>query len=139
MEERQCNHEELEAGRRRALAALLAGAERAQGPPRSDTDQVAIQFDWEVPPQARAPIIFRVRISREDRDSSIRFAIDLNQLQTDDLQTLHDLLAYPSKGYWMVRSIAWLLDTSLRQQQPEWSTEQRNRKVRELLLFSPEP
>ena len=102
------------------------------GSPRSD--HVGIQFDWEVPTQAHAPVIFRVRICRGGRESSIRFAIDLDRLQTDDLQTLHDFLAFPPKDYWLVRRVAWLLDISLQQRQPSLSGEERAREVRQLLL-----
>jgi hypothetical protein len=103
----------------------------------SRSDPVGIEFDLEVPTQTRVPIIFRIRVDRGGRESSIRFAIDLDRLQTDDLQTLHDLLAYPPKGYRLARSIAWLIDISLRQQQPHWSTEHRNQKVWELLIMPP--
>ena len=130
--------EELAAARWRAERKLKAAAEHVFGSSQQgDSEVVSIAFDWEVPSQARAPIMFRVRINRLGRESSVRFAIDLDRLQTDDLQTLHDLLAYPPKGYWLARSITWLIDTSLRQQQPHWSTEHRNRKVRELLLMPP--
>jgi hypothetical protein len=125
------------AHRQHAEAALDAAPEHVSGSLRTDADQVAIELNWEVPSEAGAPIVFQVRISRNGRESSIRFAIDLNQLQTDDLQILHDLLAYPPKSYWLARAVAWLVDTSLRQQQPHWNDEQRNQKAREMLLAPP--
>jgi hypothetical protein len=129
------NHEELEACWRHAQAALEAAAKRVFGsPPQRESDQVRITFDWEAPQQARTPIVFQVHVSRLGQKSSIRCAIDLDRLQTDDLQTLHDFLAFPPKGYWLARSVAWLIDTSLRQHQPRWSAEHRCREVRELLL-----
>ena len=115
----------------------MLAADRVSGPPRANSDQVAIEFDWEVPSRAHAPIVFQVRISRRGRESFIRFAIDLNRLQTDDLQSLYNFLANPPKGYWLARSVTWLIDVSIRQQQPNWSTEERNRKVRALLLTPP--
>jgi hypothetical protein len=118
------------------LAAAACRGGTLFGSPRSDP--VGIQFDWEVPSQARAPIVFEVRVRRGGRESSIRFAIDLDRLEKDALQTLHDFLAYPPKGYWLARTIAWLIDISLRQQHPHWSAEHRRRKVRELLLTSPQ-
>jgi hypothetical protein len=123
----------LVAARRRAELEPEHAAERIFGSLRT----VTIEFDWEVPASAGDPIVFRVRISREGRESSIRFTIDLNRLQTDDLQALHDLLAYPPRDYWLARAVAWLVDASLRQQQPHWSDEQRNQKVREVLLAPP--
>jgi hypothetical protein len=119
----------------RTETPLSSATQRVSGPPRSDPDQVSIQLDWEVPPHARAPIVFRVRVSREGRESSIRFAIDLDRLQAVDLQTLHDLLAYPPRGYWLARGIAWLIDTSLRQGQPHLSLPARRAEVRNLLLL----
>ena len=137
MEEHQYTPEALEHCRRTTGTALSAGAKCVSRAPRTDSNQVAVEFAWEVPLEARAPIIFQVRISREGRESSIRFTIDLNRLQTDDLQALHDLLAYPPRDYWLARAVAWLVDASLRQQQPHWSDEQRNQKVREVLLAPP--
>jgi hypothetical protein len=85
------NSEELAAAcRRRAEAVVQAAAEGVFGSPRSDP--VGIQFDWEVPPHARAPIVFRIHISRGAAARVLKFAIDLGRLQTDDLQTLHDFL-----------------------------------------------
>ena len=92
----------------------------------SRSDPVGIQFDWEVPHQARAPIVLRIQISRGAAARVLsEFAIDLGRLQTDDLQTLHDLLAFPPKGYQLVRAITWLLDVSFRQGQPYWSAENK--------------
>jgi hypothetical protein len=120
--------------RQRAETALQAAAERVSDSPRSDTDQATIALDWEVPLQAHAPIPFEIRIGRRGRESSICFVIDLNQLETGDLQTLHDSLAYPPRGYWLARAVAWLLDISLQQRQPSLSGEERAREVRQLLL-----
>jgi hypothetical protein len=103
-------------------------------PPQRESDQVRITFDWEIPQQARAPIVFQVHVSRLGRESSIKFAIDLDRLQTSDLQALLDFLAFPPKGYWLARSIAWLLDLSLQQQQPALTGKIRCAKVRELSL-----
>jgi hypothetical protein len=136
MEEHQYSAEELAEGRR-ADAAIQASADRVFGSPRPATDQVSIELDWGIPTRALVPIVFKIRINRGSRGSVIRCAIDLDRLPTGNLQILHDLLANPPKGYWLARGIAWLIDTSLRQQQPRWSTEQRNRKVRELLLAPP--
>jgi hypothetical protein len=134
MEDHEYSTEDLERCRCTAETALSAAAKRIFSSPGTDSEIVTIEFDWEVPQQAHAPIIFRVRIGRGDRESSIRFTIDLDQLQADDLQTLHDFLAYPPKGYWLARSIAWLLDISLQQRQPSLSGEERAREVRQLLL-----
>jgi hypothetical protein len=106
--------------------AMLA-ADRVSGPPRANSDQVAIEFDWEVPASASDPVVFQVRINRGDRASLVRCAINLNQLQPGDLQILRDFLANRPTGHWLV-------DASFRRMQPHWSTEHRNRKVRELLL-----
>ena len=137
MKKHQHNAEELEACRQRAQAALQASAHRVSEAPRTDSDQVSIQFGWEVPSRAHAPIVFEVRVRRRRRENTINFAIDLDRLQTGDLQILHDLLAYPPRGYWLARAVAWLVDASLRQQQPHWSDKQRNQRVRELLLVPP--
>jgi hypothetical protein len=136
-EHRHNADEELKDRRQRDLAALQARTDRVSEAPRTDSDQVGIEFDWEVPASAGDPIVFQARISREGRESSIRFALDQNRLQTNELQSLYNFLANPPKGYWLARSVTWLIDVSIRQQQPHCSTEERNRKVKELLLAPP--
>ena len=120
---------------RRAEVAPGAEAERISGVLRTDSDQVTVGVNWEIPASAGEPVVFRIRISRGGRESLVRCAVDLDQLGTDDLQLVHDLLACPPKGYWLARMVTWLIDVSLRQGHPNWSTEERNRKVRELLLM----
>jgi hypothetical protein len=74
-------------------------------------------------------------VKRENRTSSVRFAVDLAKLTTVDLQRLHDLLATRPKGYQLVYEIAWLLTLSLRQQGV--AEDQINIRVCELLLSEP--
>jgi hypothetical protein len=101
------NEEFSSVGRRQRgeVALQTASEERVFGSLRTDSDQV-----------------------------SIRFALDLDRLETCGLQLVHDLLASSPKGYQLTRTITWLPDTSLRQQYRGWSAKERNRKVRELLL-----
>jgi hypothetical protein len=130
------NDEEIEVYRQRAEVVVQAAAEGVFGSPRSDP--VGIQFDWEVPHQARAPIVFEARVRRGGHESSIRFDLDLDRLQTDDLQTLHDFLArYHARvatHYELAWHLSWLIETWLTQVQPELTPEERHAKVREILL-----
>jgi hypothetical protein len=119
----------------RTETPLSSATERVSGPPRSDPDQVSIQLDWEVPPHARAPVRIsgprQPRRPREFYNGSLSIS---HRLQAVDLQILHDLLAYPPRGYWLARAVAWLIDTSLRQGQPHLSLPARRAEVRHLLL-----
>jgi hypothetical protein len=124
--------------RQRPKAALSAGAERIFCSPRTDSDQVSIEFDWEVPASAGDPIIFLAAIVRGGRESSIRFAIDLQRLQSVELERFHDFLAgYQARTvthYELAWHLSWLLETWLIQTQSELACEELHAKVRQLLL-----
>jgi hypothetical protein len=87
--------------------------------PRVDSDQVAIDFDWNVSQAADDCIRFHLRISRQGQRSAIDFAIDLRRLKTAELEQLRRFLvrwhARLDDGYELARSIVWLLDISLQQ------------------------
>lgn len=88
----------------------------------------------------RSEVTFRADISRFGRKSSITFAIDLGRLPRAELRRLEHLLCYdldsPRSGVELTRLVTYLLDQCLRQEKPEWSTEERNLKVGELLIAS---
>jgi len=67
-----------------------AAAERVFGSPRApDAEEIRISFDWEIPRQAGDPLTFLLDIKRGNRQSSVRFTIDLAKLAGADLQRLH--------------------------------------------------
>jgi hypothetical protein len=97
-------------------------------------DDVEDHLDWEVL-TIGDPIVFVLAIKRGMAHSSaVRFQIELAKLDNADLERFHDLLATRPKGYWLTRSVVWLLGISLTQQQPALSEEGRCAEVRELLL-----
>ena len=119
-----------------AAAAHPQHAERGSGAPPHDS--VGLGFDWEVPAAVGEPITFLADIARGDQVSSIRFQLDVNKLQNNELERLHDFLArYHARvttHYELAWHLSWLVETWLTQAQPELSPEDRHAKVREMLL-----
>jgi hypothetical protein len=113
-------------------AEQVFGPPAEVGPNRSDGDPVEIAFDWETPARANDPLIFLLTIRRGKRESFIRFDITLARFAGADLQRLHDFLA---SGYQLTFEISWLLGLSLEQEMPASSLEERQQRVRELLLY----
>ena len=110
----------------------------AKSPATAD-NQIGIDFDWTAPPQANGRVSFQVRIRRGRQQSYVEFELDLAGLSAGELQRLGAFIIRRqlqlTTGYEMGRTLTWLLNCSLRQQQPELSAEIRAEKVRELLLF----
>jgi hypothetical protein len=102
----------------------------------SSLDQVGLQFDWLC--VANGQTTFQVRIERQGRKSAIAFIIDLNRLNRPELERLNIFLVRRSAGlstqYEVVRHLAWLLEVSLQQSDPQLTRAVRQLKVRELLL-----
>jgi hypothetical protein len=127
--------------RQRAEAALSAAAESVlSSPPR---DSVRLRFDWEVPASAGDPIIFLADIARGGQVSSIRFQLDLNKLQNNEAQKLHNFLArYHARvttHYELAWHLSWLVESWLSQVQRDLTPEGRHAKARELLLCNAPP
>ncbi len=100
-------------------------------------DEVEVHFDWR-PAVQNGRVVFQADIVREGRRSAISFQIDLHRLEHVELEQLNTFLARRhaglTDGYAITRTIVWLLDISLRQNEPLLSEEDRCAKVRELLM-----
>jgi hypothetical protein len=113
--------------------ALIAG--RVFGPP--DLDDVRLSFDWLVPSSIAEPLTFILEIKRGNRESLVRFNIDLAKLESADLRRLHIFLEQRHSGvrddYTFARGLTMLLSLSLQQQGTP--ADQVDGMVRDLLLF----
>jgi galactitol-specific phosphotransferase system IIC component len=118
------------------LAEVLASV-RKEIDPVATVDEVDIYFDWH-PSVENGRLLFQTRIIRGTLASRVDFEIDLGKLREVELKQLSDFLSRRhtglTSGYEVTRTVVWLLDLSLGQQQPGLSKADRDSKVRELLL-----
>jgi hypothetical protein len=107
------------------------------GPIKVDCDQVGLQFDWTLPTE-NGLATFQSCVARDCRRSAVDFTVDLNRLSKPDPERLNNFLVRRAAGltssYEVVRHLAWLLEISLEQSSAQLSRDERQRKVRELLL-----
>jgi hypothetical protein len=119
-----------------AAAAHQQHAERGSGSPPHDSVGSVLTGKFLLP--SVIPLPFLADIARGDQVSSIRFQLDPNKLQNNELERLHDFLArYHARvttHYELAWHLSWLVETWLTQAQPELSPEDRHAKVREMLL-----
>jgi hypothetical protein len=132
---------ELEIYRQRAEAAPDADAERISQ--TSQEGPVVVFFDWEIPSLTTPHFVtFLARVRSQAGERSFRIPIDVAKLATEgrttDLERLLDILATRHAGlddrHSLVQSLAWLLSISLEQTSPQLTENERQLKVRQLLL-----
>lgn len=103
---------------------------------------VGVQFDWDTPTKIGG-IVFRARLERAGQISTNTFEIDLLKLKHAELEQLHLFLGRRHAGltthYEMSWHLAWLLEISIQQTEPQLSPAERQRKVRQLLLVGVRP
>lgn len=102
-----------------------------------DDKAVRLTFDW-APLVVDGRITLKTSVRRGAQSSSLDFEVDLLQMSPDELEQLRDFLSRRHAGQMpaaeVAKTIAWLVDCSLRQAQPQLSPEQREVQVRERLL-----
>jgi hypothetical protein len=135
----QFNAEQLEKYRRTAERLLeQAVAERTPGDQLTKPTSTQIQFDWDAL-ITDGGWTFHLGIKRGDQHSLIDFTIDLNKLAPTARERLDSFIARRQAGlrddHDLALHLSWLLETWLMQVQPEISTRERQRRVRQLLLI----
>jgi hypothetical protein len=89
-----------------------------------------ISIDW-FPEDRDGFMKFQVRVSHGDQHNSIDFKIQPSLLSEIEHRQLDPFLNHNASTD--IDTIVWLLDTSLRQQRPEFSYQDRNAEMRRLL------
>jgi hypothetical protein len=103
----------------------------------SALEPIKIDCDWHY--QRDQKVLFDFRVERVGQKSNVEILIDLLRLDKNQAERLKDFLerlhAHQTSAMERVRTTAWLVDLSLRQQRPEVTQAQRDAEVRALLLF----
>jgi hypothetical protein len=122
---------------------LEEGAGRLSGQSQPQGEPDGLIFHWEAPSLSNPALFtFIAEVHRQRDKSKVRFQIDTAKLETAgrtaDLEKLRDILVARHAGIddrrSLLRSIEWMLTISLEQTSPELTPDERQLKVRQLLL-----
>jgi hypothetical protein len=132
--------EEQLAARRLAGHELGHAVERLLGAPQTTSEPIEVGFDWDEVVIDDC-ITFHYRANYRGRRSIVDFTVNKKKLTRAQLDRLDSFIARRQAGitktYDLAWNLSWLLGLWLEQVQPELSTDERNLKVRQLLLAEP--
>jgi hypothetical protein len=102
----------------------------------SASDPIQINYDWHY--QLDQTVLFVFWLERQGRKSRVEALVNPSAFDLNEAQRLNEVMRrwpHQTSAIERVRTMAWLIGVSLKQQRPESPQEERDAEVRRLLLF----